>query len=143
MEIAAGIEPPEDVCRRYQVSLEEFSALQRDDVFRKAVVDYQLALRESGRILQIKAQLILEANIDALGRVIAHSDDSKAVLDAWKAVNEILPKPAKGKTAPTDPQQPKRQVMLWKGDEDELVEVDDAGDHMPRKLTDWSPDDDE
>ncbi len=59
-ELALGLDSPEVICERYEVSTEEFLKLRQQPAFMKQVVDYRAEIKDKGLTFRNKAKIMAE-----------------------------------------------------------------------------------
>lgn len=101
LELAAGIEPPEAVCQRYEVTKREYEHLKTQDYFIKLLAETAIQITASGKSLQLAKQLYLTHGLQRIHRIISTETDNEVVLKAWDRLIEFE-RPKGAKPASTD-----------------------------------------
>jgi hypothetical protein len=102
-ELAAGLEEPDHIAKKYHYTDEAWSALSQDENFRKVVDSKRHELQKSGYTFRLKAALAAEDLLDEV-YVGAKSPDASlsAKLESFKYLTKIAglePKEDKGVVA--------------------------------------------
>ena len=93
VELAAGLSDPEDVCRKYGITSEQWSRLKINPTFMGMMREAEAAFTgdaNAGKRITKKAEVLLEESLPILHRIMTRPDAStQAVLDTVKQLTVL------------------------------------------------------
>lgn len=84
LEIAAGMEHPENIAKRYGFTVAEYQAMAETPYFQQQVVHYEAELRATGVTFARKAAMLAEDLLVDAYQMAKASDDHQQVLETAK-----------------------------------------------------------